>query len=712
MLNNTANWRYLISFTTLTLIFGFAGAATAQQVDEQVDPVQDEAAPALLPSEVVIPRSAHFSAPDGTDVQVPAGIYVVELAPDAELRLVPRDGDPIVVNAEQTEHEEQLDGAFALSEEAGENEFHIVLLLPGAIAHDAVASYSGIVTRDTRRRILSTTQISRARTRYKRPPTSLAAQSGAPAGAKAFTTEAQRLPTAVKYSWPTTSSGVFSGTYNIPSARSSTGDYFNFEYIVTIGVWKLSKDYGAKIKWEFISDGAIAYNYSVPFKVHFQFPQSVRRGQRIFLDSTFTWGNWNPRSVHRPGNPSMQTTQDYRYSHKTSVWVDAPDGLGATATNFTQEAARARVYVKIPVLPLAPSIEGGFDCTIWPCNQGGGDYGGSYTKLGGAGRLTNSIDGSYEESDTTISLIGSGTVAHAWRQGHEQFELVATVLGLIPTPVTVAAGAGIELIRRVGGFRLYTELDGDILRTDIIRLEILSQPYVDVPTDLQGDVWGFDVPVKVRYRTKFESWFSYPLGYNVTFDMAGIGPQELTGQTLLNVPGGKSISNWIEREAVFNTEGAIPVGQLLSQVPVQTTTTQPSLLTNRTLSLPPVLTNTRVASIRDTQRLIRKAESRSFPRPATPRSGQYTVVTGRHPETQARRIIAELAAREVQAIALPVRGSTDRIISCGSFASESEAKLLSSLLKEMLNIESVVTTNPYEYRPAATKLQLPSRTRP
>jgi hypothetical protein len=176
--------------------------------------------------------------------------------------------------------------------------------------------------------------------------------------------------------------------------------------------------------------------------------------------------------------------------------------------------------------------------------------------------------------------------------------------------------------------------------------------------------------------------------------------------------GDQSISNWIEREAVFNAKGAIPVGQRLSQVTVQATTTQPSLLTNRTLSPPPVLSNTRVASIRDTQRLIRKAESKIFPRPATPRSGQYTVVTGRHSEAQARRIIAELAARKVQTIALPVKGSTDRIISCGSFASESEAKMLSSLLKEMLNIDSVVTTNPYEYRPAATKLQLPRRTSP
>ena len=172
MFSKAVNWRILFLPTILTDTFMFAVAATAQQVDDQVEPVQDVlAAQDLQPSEIVIPRSAHFSAPDGSDVVVPAGIYVVELASESQLRLVPRDGEPIVVAAEQTEHEEQLDDLLALGEETEDDEFHVVLLLSGGIAHDAAASYSGVVVRGIGRRRLSTTQNRRARARYKPLPT-------------------------------------------------------------------------------------------------------------------------------------------------------------------------------------------------------------------------------------------------------------------------------------------------------------------------------------------------------------------------------------------------------------------------------------------------------------------------------------------------------------------------------------------------------------
>jgi hypothetical protein len=522
-----------------------------------------------------------------------------------------------------------------------------------------------------------------------------------------------RLPSnaVAKYEWPTQSSGILSGTHAVANARSSTGDQFKFGYIVNIGVWELSKDYGTSITWEFITDGAMQYNYNVPFAVQFEFPREVHPGQRIFLRPFFTWGRWNPRSIRAPAPPSMQVTQDYRYSHKTAVWADAPDGLDETRTNFTQEATKARIYVKIPVLPFMNAVTGTYDCTFAPCNQGGGSYGGSYTKLGGTGRLATNLNQTYEESDTTISLLASGTKERLWKQGHEQFDLTATVLNMIPTVPTEAAGAGIRAVREIGGFRLRTQLDGDIRRQDVVRLEVLRQPFVDVPEDLQGDTWRFEIPVKLAYRAKFESYFWYPLGYSVVFDMKGIDPKTLTNPNLVNVRGSDVDSGWVEKEGTFVIKGAVPAGPRPSLLPNVAKESAPSLLMKRTLSQPPALAAVRMARPAETQRLISTASTPAFPTPVAPQPGQFTVVVGRFPEAQARSVVADLGTKRVKATLLVIRGSTDKIVSCGSFAKEADATLMSDLLKEMLGVNSVVTTDPYNYRPETKQIQAPARIR-
>ncbi len=147
----------------------------AQQVETLETSLRAETTPEpLLPSEAVVPRTAHFFAPDGADIPVPPGIYAVEKTDDANLRLIPETGDPIVVAAQQTEHDEEVDDLLAVSEQVADDEFHVVLLLPDAIAIDAEATYSGITTRATRKRILRKERIRIANTRYKRVSASAA----------------------------------------------------------------------------------------------------------------------------------------------------------------------------------------------------------------------------------------------------------------------------------------------------------------------------------------------------------------------------------------------------------------------------------------------------------------------------------------------------------------------------------------------------------
>ena len=158
-------------FAFFLTAFLFVTTAWSQD-DESMSAQAETPEQDLLPTEVSLLRDLHFSGPDGADVLVPPGVYLVELASTSGLRLSPRDGDPVDVLARQTGHEEQVDGALALGEETEADQFHVVLLLPDGIAHDAVASYSGIVTRDTTQRVLDASQISVARRDIRRQPIS------------------------------------------------------------------------------------------------------------------------------------------------------------------------------------------------------------------------------------------------------------------------------------------------------------------------------------------------------------------------------------------------------------------------------------------------------------------------------------------------------------------------------------------------------------
>lgn len=96
-------------------------------------------------------RPLHFITTDGTDMVAPAGSYLVEETEDAQLRLLSEEHAPILLAADHMTHDIALPAPFALTFAAQEDQPHLLLLMPDGRALDAIASVSGIRTRDTQR---------------------------------------------------------------------------------------------------------------------------------------------------------------------------------------------------------------------------------------------------------------------------------------------------------------------------------------------------------------------------------------------------------------------------------------------------------------------------------------------------------------------------------------------------------------------------------
>jgi hypothetical protein len=100
---------------------------------------------------VMLEKAVHFTTPDGSDIQVPSGMYQIEPAGNSSLRLSPNGGQPPVeIQAANIAHDELLSAPVSMSviEEGQEDEVHVVFLLPDGRGLDAVGSYSGVRTRD------------------------------------------------------------------------------------------------------------------------------------------------------------------------------------------------------------------------------------------------------------------------------------------------------------------------------------------------------------------------------------------------------------------------------------------------------------------------------------------------------------------------------------------------------------------------------------
>ena len=102
------------------------------------------------PATLILDRTVHFTAWDGSDIQLPSGIYRVEQAGDGSLRLF-LSGTEASVDVQATAfiHDESLTSTVALPvlEEGQEDEIHLVFLLPGGQGLDAMGSYSGVRSR-------------------------------------------------------------------------------------------------------------------------------------------------------------------------------------------------------------------------------------------------------------------------------------------------------------------------------------------------------------------------------------------------------------------------------------------------------------------------------------------------------------------------------------------------------------------------------------
>lgn len=96
---------------------------------------------------VTIEKPVHFSSPDGSDVTAAPGRYDVDSIEEAKLRLTPAESaaetSPLIVAAMALPHEEPVESRVALSVPNGEDEHHVVLLMPDGKGLDAGGTYSG-----------------------------------------------------------------------------------------------------------------------------------------------------------------------------------------------------------------------------------------------------------------------------------------------------------------------------------------------------------------------------------------------------------------------------------------------------------------------------------------------------------------------------------------------------------------------------------------
>lgn len=102
----------------------------------------------VAPTVIALADPLHFTAPDGSEVVVPAGTYHVDQGPGAQLQLLPPDAAQGIVLATQSiDHGFDLTSPVALIVPADDGQQHVILLQPGGKALDALGSASGVITR-------------------------------------------------------------------------------------------------------------------------------------------------------------------------------------------------------------------------------------------------------------------------------------------------------------------------------------------------------------------------------------------------------------------------------------------------------------------------------------------------------------------------------------------------------------------------------------
>ena len=121
-----------------------AGALSLALLTGACATIQDRA----TTDSITLDKPVHFLAPDGNDIVAASGTYRIEATEDRTLRLIPAEAasgtTPLIVAAMALPHEQPIESRVALSVPNGEDEHHIVLLLPDGKGWDAGGTYSAV----------------------------------------------------------------------------------------------------------------------------------------------------------------------------------------------------------------------------------------------------------------------------------------------------------------------------------------------------------------------------------------------------------------------------------------------------------------------------------------------------------------------------------------------------------------------------------------
>jgi hypothetical protein len=132
---------------THPLIIGLCLAICAGGAVVAADTPTGAAVATLSPANLVINKSMHFPAADGGSAALDAGNYLVVAEPKGGLQLISAAGKTLVIAAAAGTHGEKLAAPRAVIVAVGDDERHLVLLLPDGKRLEAIGSLSGIGSR-------------------------------------------------------------------------------------------------------------------------------------------------------------------------------------------------------------------------------------------------------------------------------------------------------------------------------------------------------------------------------------------------------------------------------------------------------------------------------------------------------------------------------------------------------------------------------------
>ncbi len=134
-----------------SICFGVVAFASAADLNVQNPPT------------ITLNREVHFTSDEGTDIAVAPDSYAIGPGSESRSVIELRKGtDTITLPAAVTSHQEQVSSHVALLISDDPDSLHIVLLLPGGKAFDAIGYFSVARPRDVQSRIPSSSRINAA----------------------------------------------------------------------------------------------------------------------------------------------------------------------------------------------------------------------------------------------------------------------------------------------------------------------------------------------------------------------------------------------------------------------------------------------------------------------------------------------------------------------------------------------------------------------